>query len=842
MKFLAALLLLTSPLAAQLPRAHPHDQRTPAGRVVNGERRIALEAMIAEWHPRGPSGPTRKALTFAEAGKAPSIPGPLIRLAAGTPVRLTIRNTLTTPITLVGLGDRTAAPAPDAPPGPASLRATSITVAPGATREVLFTPQAPVTSWYSASLAGPRADDVEPGMFEGAYIVDPAGQAPPRDERVMMISTGFLDEDSPTFKMFINGRSWPATERLAYTVGDTVRWRVINTVGIAHPMHLHGFYFDVEARGDGEADTTYAPAERPHVVTDMMHGASTLRMRWVAAEAGNWLFHCHLVRHMGGSQQLVAERETGTAHAAHAEHAEHDMAGLVMGITVAPRRGAARVAEPAPARRIDLWTGTRAGVYAEGPELAFVPQGGAVPAADSTHVAGSTLRLRQGEPTRIVVHNRLHFPLSLHWHGLELKSAYDGVGGWSGDPASPSRAIPPGDSMAVLITPPRAGTFMYHTHGEPGHELSQGLYGGFVVLPPNAPADSARDRLFILASRGAVFDAPPAINGYAQAPTERFTVGQPVRLRFGHISEDAIKRVRLLRDGEEVRWRLLAKDGADLPSSQRVDAPAKFELGVGETRDVEWTPPADGVYVLEVHTFNYPQNARRTIQRIPFAVGTVTAGAITAAIVGTDLPVVAIGAAELAPYEALFAAAPADSLRPQLFRFGRNVEGTRLFADRPAPGDSTLAPQYMVPLGDDTFAFGTFDAGVIVDASRTRRARFMRTNGEVSGLEITDSGTVARRLTRIAEPTLPERDRTRLVGTWLLPEQGGTAQFEQEGARLTVQIFGGKHPMLVDSPSRLLIPSFDREVELRLVREGETIVAVEVRFPGGDVVRLTRQP
>ena len=49
----------------------------------------------------------------------------------------------------------------------------------------------------------------------------------------------------------LNGKSWPNTERLAYTEGDSVRFRIINTSGAVHPMHLHGFYFNVESRGDG---------------------------------------------------------------------------------------------------------------------------------------------------------------------------------------------------------------------------------------------------------------------------------------------------------------------------------------------------------------------------------------------------------------------------------------------------------------------------------------------------------------------------------------------------------------------------------------------------------------
>ncbi|AMW06147.1 multicopper oxidase domain-containing protein [Gemmatimonas phototrophica] len=832
---------------AQLPQATSNEQRTPAGRDVNGERHVTLHAVLAEWRPRGESGPVRKALTFAEEGKAPTTPGPMIRVPAGTRMHVTIRNTLAHPIRVLGLGDRDAAPAPDAPSFlPATVRASQLVIAPGETRDVRFTPSRATTSFYKAFPEGPPASDIEYGVFEGVYIVDPVGSTPPPGERVMMISTGNLDEDSPTFKFFLNGRSWPHTERLSYTVGDTVRWRVINTVPIVHPMHLHGFYFNVDARGDGDVDTVYTTAQRPHVVTDRLNGIGTLRLSWVATEAGNWLFHCHLIRHMGGAQRYAADRTADSATTTVADehaHAQHDMAGLVMGITVRPRAGVVRTAEPTPQRRIDLWTATRPGVYQEGPGLVFIVQDGAVPAPDSVSALSSTLQLRQGEPTRIMVHNRLSFPLSLHWHGLELKSAYDGVGGWSGEPATPSAPIAPGDSMAVLITPPRAGTFMYHTHGEPGHELAQGLYGGFVVLPQGAPPMPTRDRLFLLASRGAVIDAPPAINGREQAPTEWFTPGESVRLRFGHISADELKEVRLLRDGRVVEWQLLAKDGADLPTAQRMEVSASFELGVGETRDVEWTPTVPGLYVLEVRTTYYPQRGGAQIQRVPFAVGPVTDAAVVAAIRGTALPVVALDAAALAPYGALYTrpASAGSTVAPRL-RIMLNREG-RLYADRARINDTVSAPQYLVPIGDDTFVFGTFDAGVITEAHADHRVRFLRTKGDITGVEMTEPGAAPIQLDRRDAPLLLDTERQLLIGAWTAPTEGITLNIESASPGLTLRIFGRPPvPLLEDSRTRLVAPAFDLAVALHVVRDGDTVVAIDLLFPGQPAIRTTRVP
>jgi manganese oxidase len=135
--------------------------------------------------------------------------------------------------------------------------------------------------------------------------------------------------------------------------------------------------------------------------------------------------------------------------------------------------------------------------------------------------------LWRGEPSEIMVHNNADVALGVHWHGLELESWADGVPGWSGHADAIRHAIAPGSSFAVRMTPPRAGTFMYHVHSEPGHQLSQGLYGAFVVLDSGQAWDEETDKLFLLGSLGSGIDPPPAINGMRQP--------DPMELRAGHV-------------------------------------------------------------------------------------------------------------------------------------------------------------------------------------------------------------------------------------------------------------------------------------------------------------------
>ena len=98
----------------------------------------------------------------------------------------------------------------------------------------------------------------------------------------------------------------------------------------------------------------------------------------------------------------------------------------------------------------------------------------AVWAYDGT-VPGPELRLRQGEPVRITVVNNLGEDTTVHWHGIRLPNAMDGVPGLTQKP------IRPGESFVYEFTPPDAGTFWYHPHANTLQQLGRGLAGTLIV-------------------------------------------------------------------------------------------------------------------------------------------------------------------------------------------------------------------------------------------------------------------------------------------------------------------------------------------------------------------------
>lgn len=90
-------------------------------------------------------------------------------------------------------------------------------------------------------------------------------------------------------------------------------------------------------------------------------------------------------------------------------------------------------------------------------------------------VPGPTLRLRQGEEFRARLVNELRQPTVIHWHGLRLPNAMDGV------PHLTQMPVEPGKSFDYRFTPPDAGTFWYHAHVSSSEQVERGLYGVMIV-------------------------------------------------------------------------------------------------------------------------------------------------------------------------------------------------------------------------------------------------------------------------------------------------------------------------------------------------------------------------
>ena len=339
-------------------------------------------------------------------------------------------------------------------------------------------------------------------------------------------------------------------------------------------MHLHRFYFRIDACGNGRTDTEYALNARGFAVTETMASRATMRMRWIPERAGNWLFHCHIPEHFSPRLPLGMPRpkratDDHPAHAAVANHATQGMNGLVLGIAVreSGRRVAAVAPPTLPVRTLRLLVRASTKSTASHPLFSYaVHEHRPEPRLPDAYRAAPVLDQVRGQPIRITVVNRLAEQTAVHWHGIELESFYDGVPGFSGSGRPTTPMIAPGDSFEVRFTPPRAGTFIYHTHASEARQQSAGLIGAIVVGEPGTRRDTLVD-IPVLLGKGPSPDLrnpPLLVNGTDKPDSITLRAGTTYRLQLINMTVTwAIVRAELRRDTSLLTWSVVAGTPAE---------------------------------------------------------------------------------------------------------------------------------------------------------------------------------------------------------------------------------------------------------------------------------------
>src|SRR6185295_5797340 len=111
--------------------------------------------------------------------------------------------------------------------------------------------------------------------------------------------------------------------------------------------------------------------------------------------------------------------------------------------------------------------------------------------AYNAQVPGPVLRVRLGETVRVTFTNRLPQPTTIHWHGVRVPNAMDGV------PGVTQPAVQPGESFVYEFTPKDAGTFWFHPHLRSSEQIERGLFG-VLIVEDRAPRPYTRDVVWVL--------------------------------------------------------------------------------------------------------------------------------------------------------------------------------------------------------------------------------------------------------------------------------------------------------------------------------------------------------
>jgi FtsP/CotA-like multicopper oxidase with cupredoxin domain len=136
-----------------------------------------------------------------------------------------------------------------------------------------------------------------------------------------------------------------------------------------------------------------------------------------------------------------------------------------------------------PPQRLIAAPGRWALVGSGQPETGVWAYGGTVP--------GPVIRAKQGTRLSVLAENRLDQPTTVHWHGIRLPNAMDGV------PDLTQKPIAPGGAFAYAFDLPDAGTYWYHPHFRSAEQVGRGLAGALIVEEP-APPKVDRDLVWLI--------------------------------------------------------------------------------------------------------------------------------------------------------------------------------------------------------------------------------------------------------------------------------------------------------------------------------------------------------
>jgi len=203
---------------------------------------------------------------------------------------------------------------------------------------------------------------------------------------------------------------------------------------------------------------------------------------------------------------------------------------------------------------------------------------------------GPLLRVAQGETVNARLDNAIDQPTTVHWHGIRIDNAMDGVAGLT------QKAVPPGAGFDYRFSAPDAGTYWYHPHNMSSEQVARGLHGLLIVTEEKPPA-ADRDIPLVFddwrigedgaihPSFGAVHDRAHAgrlgnvatLNGKPSFDVDCLA-GERLRLRLVNVANARVLRIAIpghalkviALDGQPVEP-FTAADGVELAPAQRAD-------------------------------------------------------------------------------------------------------------------------------------------------------------------------------------------------------------------------------------------------------------------------------
>ena len=223
-------------------------------------------------------------------------------------------------------------------------------------------------------------------------------------------------------------------------------------------------------------------------------------------------------------------------------------------------------------------------------------------------VPGPEIRITQGDRLRVTFINHLPVATSIHWHGIRLPNAEDGVAGVTQD------AVQPDAIYTYEFVAKDAGTFMYHSHQDTSNQMLRGLFGALIVIPRTGSTTNKDYSIILHETPGGNAIEPngifgylalrakelPAFNGQTSDLKLRAKPGDTVRLRLiGAIQGEAGNGTDyMIAPPRDIvltgaPYIVQSIDGNDVNQPQQL-GPERIQLGIGQRYDLVFTMPASG--------------------------------------------------------------------------------------------------------------------------------------------------------------------------------------------------------------------------------------------------------
>jgi FtsP/CotA-like multicopper oxidase with cupredoxin domain len=216
---------------------------------------------------------------------------------------------------------------------------------------------------------------------------------------------------------------------------------------------------------------------------------------------------------------------------------------------------------------------------------------------------GPELRVRLGDLVEVTLQNRdVSDGVTIHWHGIILPNAEDGVPGATQD------AVMPGETYTYRFRAIETGTYWYHSHQHSLDQVRRGLFGVIIVEPQEPAGAGVSEQLVVVHGWPVTTPTPHFVGAIGTAPRERRIIPAGARVHMRLINTDTDAREFNLTGAP---FQVIAIDGIDVHEPGTLER-AVMLLAAGGRYDVQFTMPDGAVRLSSVHALATPGTSTDT--------------------------------------------------------------------------------------------------------------------------------------------------------------------------------------------------------------------------------------